>query len=196
MGDQHGAAGEVEQRLLERAQRVDVEVVGGLVEEQDVAAAAQQLGEVDAVSLAARELADRLLLVAAAEVEPAHVLARVELAPPELDRVLPAADLLPDRLARDRARPATGRRRRARPCRRAGSLPASGCSSPVISRKSVVLPAPLGPITPDDPRRREREVEVLEQQPVAEALAEAAAPRSRGRRAAGRAGCGSRPGRA
>ena len=70
-----GAAGELEQRLLERAQRVDVEVVGGFVEEQDVAAAAQQLCKVDAVSLPARELTDRFLLVAAAEVEPADVLA-------------------------------------------------------------------------------------------------------------------------
>src|SRR6185503_2417176 len=36
--DHHRAAGEVEQRVLERAQRVDVEVVGRLVEEQQVAA--------------------------------------------------------------------------------------------------------------------------------------------------------------
>ena len=37
--DDHRAAGEVEQRLLEGAQRVDVEVVGGLVEEQPDAGA-------------------------------------------------------------------------------------------------------------------------------------------------------------
>src|SRR3712207_7404899 len=51
----HRAAGEVEERLLERAQRVDVEVVRRLVEEQDVAAALEQLGQVDAVALAARQ---------------------------------------------------------------------------------------------------------------------------------------------
>ena len=62
--DHDGAAGEVEQRLLERAQRVDVEVVRRLVEQQHVAAAAEQLREVDAVPLAAGELPDRLLLVA------------------------------------------------------------------------------------------------------------------------------------
>ena len=39
MRDHHGAAGEVEERVLERAQRVDVEVVGRLVEQQQVAAA-------------------------------------------------------------------------------------------------------------------------------------------------------------
>ena len=54
---------------LERAQRVDVEVVRRLVEQQDVAARLEQLGEVDPVALAARQLADHLLLVGAAEVE-------------------------------------------------------------------------------------------------------------------------------
>ena len=40
-------------------------------------------------------------------------------------------------------------------------------------RKSVVLPAPFGPMTPDDAAGRQREVEVLDQQAVAEALAQA-----------------------
>ena len=39
VADDHGAAGEVEQRLFERPQRVDVEVVGRLVEQQQVRAA-------------------------------------------------------------------------------------------------------------------------------------------------------------
>ena len=51
-----------EQRLFERAQRVDVEVVGRLVEQQQVAALPQQLGEVHAVALAARQRADLALL--------------------------------------------------------------------------------------------------------------------------------------
>ena len=38
VADDDRAAGEVEQRLFERAQRVDVEVVGRLVEQQQVAA--------------------------------------------------------------------------------------------------------------------------------------------------------------
>ena len=65
MADDDGAAGEVEQRLLERAQGVDVEVVRRLVEQQHVAAAAQQLREVDAVALAAGEVGDALLLIGA-----------------------------------------------------------------------------------------------------------------------------------
>ncbi len=53
VADDHGAAGEIEQRVLERAQRVDVQVVGRLVEQQQVAARAQQFGEMQAVAFAA-----------------------------------------------------------------------------------------------------------------------------------------------
>src|SRR5207245_6567665 len=43
VADDDGAAREIDERVLERAQRVDVEVVGGLVEEEEVPAAAQEL---------------------------------------------------------------------------------------------------------------------------------------------------------
>ncbi len=93
--DDHGAAGEVDQRVLERAQRLHVEVVGRLVEQQDVAAGLQELGHVDAVALAARQQADLLLLVAALEVEGAAVGAGVHLRVAELDDLGAARDLLP-----------------------------------------------------------------------------------------------------
>ena len=53
------------------------------------------------------------------------------------------------------------------------SSPASGVSSPAIIRNSVVLPAPFGPITPTMPAGGSENVEVLEEQPVAEALRDA-----------------------
>jgi hypothetical protein len=71
------AAGEVEEGVFEGSERVGVEVVGGLVEHEGVAAAAERLGEVDAVAFAAGEDADLLLLVAALDVEGCHVGARV-----------------------------------------------------------------------------------------------------------------------
>ncbi len=67
VADHDHAAGVVEDRLFERPQRIDVEVVGRLVEQEQVGAAAQQLGQVDAVALAAGEHADFLLLVGARE---------------------------------------------------------------------------------------------------------------------------------
>ena len=63
VADDDGAAGERLEARLERPERVDVEVVGRLVEQQDVAARLEQLGQVDPVALAAGQLADRLLLV-------------------------------------------------------------------------------------------------------------------------------------
>src|SRR5438105_1608164 len=63
VADDDDAAREREQAVLEGAQRVDVEIVRGLVEQQHVAAAAQDLREVDAVALAARQIADALLLI-------------------------------------------------------------------------------------------------------------------------------------
>ena len=47
--------GNASSAVLERPQRVDVEVVGRLVEQQHVAARLEHLGQVHAVALAARE---------------------------------------------------------------------------------------------------------------------------------------------
>jgi hypothetical protein len=55
VADDHGAAGEILQRLFQRAQRFGVEVVGRFVEQQHVGAGLQHLGEMHAVALAARE---------------------------------------------------------------------------------------------------------------------------------------------
>src|SRR6516162_6703903 len=70
VADHDGAAGEIDQRFFERAQRVDVEIVGRLVEKQQVRASLEQLGEVHAIALASRELSDLTLLVGPLEVEP------------------------------------------------------------------------------------------------------------------------------
>ena len=54
MADHHGAAGKVFDRVFQRAQRFDVEIVGWLIQQQHVAALLQHLGHVDAVAFAAR----------------------------------------------------------------------------------------------------------------------------------------------
>src|SRR5262249_34372353 len=99
VADDDRAAGELEQRFLERSQRVDVEIIGGLVEQDQVRAALEQLGQVHAVALAARHVLDALLLIGAREIERRRVSARVDLALAELDLIEAARDLLPDGLA-------------------------------------------------------------------------------------------------
>jgi hypothetical protein len=83
--------------VLEGPQRVDVEVVGRFVEQQHVAAAAQHLGQLDAVALTAGDLAHLLLLVAALEAETRHVGAGVDLAVADHHLLLAPADLVEDR---------------------------------------------------------------------------------------------------
>jgi hypothetical protein len=53
VGNDHGAAGEFFQGLFEGLQGFDVQVVGRFVEQQQVAAGGQGLGQVDAVALTA-----------------------------------------------------------------------------------------------------------------------------------------------
>ena len=50
-------------------QRLHIEIVGRLVEQQQIGALLQHLGEMHAVALAARKLADLLLLVRPLEIE-------------------------------------------------------------------------------------------------------------------------------
>src|SRR5246127_1648158 len=50
--------------------------------------------------------------------------------------------------------------------------PPSGCSWPVIIRRSVVLPAPLGPMTPTTPAGGQLEREVVDEEAVAVGLAQ------------------------
>jgi hypothetical protein len=56
VADDDRAARKVQQRFLERAKRVDVQVIGRLVEQQQVAPLLQQLGQVNAIAFAAAPL--------------------------------------------------------------------------------------------------------------------------------------------
>src|SRR6188472_3814759 len=94
VADDDGAAGEALEPGLERPQRVDVEVVRRLVEQQHVAAALEKLGQVHPVALAARQVADALLLVGALEVEAGDVGPSVHLAVADLELVDASGDLL------------------------------------------------------------------------------------------------------
>src|SRR6185312_6798385 len=94
VADDDGAAGETEQRLLQGPEGIDVEIVGGLVQEQQVASALQQLGQVEPVPLATGEGAHLLLLIGPPEVEPRAVRPRVHRAAAELELILSSGDLL------------------------------------------------------------------------------------------------------
>ena len=78
VADDHDDAGPVVEELLERAQRVEVEIVRRLVEQQHVGLLDQREQQLQAPALAARQRADRRELRVAVEPELAHQLDVVE----------------------------------------------------------------------------------------------------------------------
>ena len=69
MADDHGAARELEQGILQRSECFDVEVVGRLVEQDQVAALFQRQCQVQPVALTTGQHTGHLLLVGALEAE-------------------------------------------------------------------------------------------------------------------------------
>ena len=119
---------------------------------------AQQLGEVQAVALAAGELADLLLLVGALEVEAARRRrASSSRGSPTLIWSVAAGDLLPHGLVRRRARRATGRRRRARRSRRPAASPRVGLLLAGDHPEQRRLAGAVGADHADDAAARQRE---------------------------------------
>src|SRR6478735_3565625 len=85
--DDHRTPGELEQRVLERLEGLDVEVVRRLVEEQQVAALLEREREVEAVALTAGEHSGLLLLIRTLEPELRHIRARGDLGLADRDDV-------------------------------------------------------------------------------------------------------------
>src|SRR5216683_2042696 len=169
VGDDDGAAGIVEERLFKRAQRVDIEIVGRLVEEEEVGALLQHLRQMHPVALAARQLPDLFLLVGAAEVEERAVGPAGDLAAAEIDLVLPARDLLPHAVAGDQ--------RVARLVDIAELDGVTDPKSPAIGRflpgdhaEERRLAGAVRPDDADDSPGRQPEAQLLDQQLVAEPL--------------------------
>src|SRR5262245_51857959 len=63
VADHHGTACVVDERFFERAERVDVQVVGWLVEQRQIRTALQQLGQVYPIPFTAGQRTDLSLLL-------------------------------------------------------------------------------------------------------------------------------------
>src|SRR5215472_7012435 len=94
------AAGELQQRVLQARQGLDVEVVGRLVQQQQVAALLEGERQAHPVALAAGHDRGRFLLVTALEPERRHVRAAGDLGGADVDERLAVGDRLPDVLLR------------------------------------------------------------------------------------------------
>ena len=100
MTDHHGTSGEVLQTLLQGAQRVHVDIVGRLVEQQHIALLLQRQGELQAVALTTRERAAELALVGAREIEARDVGACVHVASTHAYGLIALRNDVVDRLLR------------------------------------------------------------------------------------------------
>ena len=99
------AAGKILQRLLEHPERDQVEIVGRLVENEQIAAAAEQPRQLHAVALAARERADGRVGEAIVEQHHAQEGAHVDRPVVEEHVVVAVGDLLEHRLVVAQRRP-------------------------------------------------------------------------------------------
>ena len=98
MGDDDGATGESQEGVFQRAKGFDVQVVGRLVQQEEVAALLEGQGQVQAVTLTARKDACGLLLVRALKAERRDVGARGHLDVADLNEVEAVGDDLPQGL--------------------------------------------------------------------------------------------------
>ena len=173
MRDEHQRARELEQALLQHLERRDVEVVGGLVEEQHVGRLEHQLRDQHARLLAAGQPADRRVELLGAEQEALGPAGHVDRPVLEDHRVAVRRQRALQRERRIEPRAVLVEhddaqvRRAARPCPR----PASRCSD--SRRSSVVLPLPLRAEQAEPHAGRQHEVEVADDRAVAERLAQA-----------------------
>src|SRR5439155_8881172 len=173
VADHHRAAGEADERLLERPQRVHVEVVGRLVEQQQVAPALEQRRQVQPIALAPGEILDLLLLIGSAEAERGGVRARVDLALADHDEVLaPVGDLFPHAAGADEAVAAlvhVGQRNGLADLQR----PRVRLLLAEDHAEQRRLAGAVGADDAHEPAPREQEVDVVHQQVVTVALAQA-----------------------
>ena len=99
VADHDRAAGEGQERLLQRAESVHVEVIGRFVEKQHLPPARNTLANCTRLRSPPEKLSNLLLLVAALEAEAGQVSAAVGLPAADEDPVLTSSRLFEDRLA-------------------------------------------------------------------------------------------------
>src|SRR5215212_7856843 len=87
-----------EQRFLQRAQGLDVEVISRFVEHEHIAAGFEHFCEVDPVAFTAGQLTDDLLLARTLEVEASDITSPWGFVVADLDHVEAAGYFLPDRV--------------------------------------------------------------------------------------------------
>ena len=96
VADDHGTTCKVFQTFFQRTQGIDVNVIGRLVQQEDVAFFLQRHGQVQAVALAAGEDAAFLFLVDSGEIEPGEIGTGIDVTSTHTDEFVATGDDLID----------------------------------------------------------------------------------------------------
>ena len=99
----YDAAREIHNRFFECTQRIDIEVVGGFVKQQNISAFSQQLCNVKPIAFPTGQDADFLFLIGTFEIELRHVASRVQLSTAHFEYIVATADFLKDGFVRAKA---------------------------------------------------------------------------------------------
>lgn len=100
MGDNHGAAGEIKERVFQRAQSFHVQIVGRFVKKDQVSALLESQRKVQTVAFTAGKNAGLLLLIGTLEAERRNVGARRHFNVANLDVIEAVRDYFPKSLFR------------------------------------------------------------------------------------------------
>ena len=100
VGDDDGTAGERQEGVFQRTEGLDVEVVGRLIQQEEVAALLEGESQVQAIALTTGQDAGRLLLIRALEAKRGDVGARGHFHIADLNEVQAVRDNLPQGLVR------------------------------------------------------------------------------------------------
>jgi hypothetical protein len=78
VADEHRTAGKIEHGLFKSSDRIDIQVIGRLIKQQNIRLLLEHHPQIDAVSLAAGENFELFLLVCSGEVEAGAVGSRID----------------------------------------------------------------------------------------------------------------------
>ena len=100
MGYHHCASGEFDQRVFQRFQRLNIQIIRGLIEQQQIAALLQGEGKIQTIALATGEYAGQFLLVGTFETETGDICPCRYLDAADFDEVVAIGDGFPQILIR------------------------------------------------------------------------------------------------
>ena len=98
MADDHHTAREIQQRVFQCAEGIDIQIVGRFVEQQHVSPGFQHLRQMHSVTFAPRQLANLFLLIRPPEIKGSTICPALHLLVAEMDDILAVGDFLPNGL--------------------------------------------------------------------------------------------------